>query len=574
MLIVNPGSSLHMKAPKFIIFLWLVQFLVCESLFAQDNINSSGMEKRLALVIGNSKYTYSMELSNPVNDARAMKQALQKVGFDVDEYENLDQAELKMAIDYFGTRLKQYSVGLFFYAGHGIQSKGSNYLIPVNAKLQSEQQVEYDCVQADRVLGQMEAAGSKINIVILDACRNNPFERSWSRAVNGTGLAFMNAPSGSLIAYATSPGRTASDGSGSNGLYTSALLENIISPGINILQMFQNVRRIVSSKSEKQQIPWESTSLTNDFFFVNNSLNISARQDISNSQNISDNSSSLRNKSNESNKKNETIATWKRDEKNFWLFFNDKAIDNRVNGSWSDNDWLVYDTVTNNTYLLEDYNNKPLNQIFPAKVLGNTSDAWWRLHSNFYYLYVKGSLIAPRTKRVAVDNDLLVYDEPTNTTYIFKDFTHSDDNQFRPAILFDNADFAFWRRMENNYWLYVKGEEIQARTKNSWANNDLLVYDEQTNITYLLEGYFNETKTLQLKPARVISYMDDILWMRTGNTYWLFLKGEIISGRTTNIQSGNDLNVTDTLTKITYILYDYFRTTDNHFKTAYKARQQ
>ena len=119
----------------------------------------------------------------------------------------------------------------------------------------------------------------------------------------------------------------------------------------------------------------------------------------------------------------------------------------------------------------------------------------------------------------------------------------------------------------------VKGEEIQTRTKNSQANNDLLVYDEKTNITYLLDGYFGETNTSQLKPDRVISYMDDILWMRTGNTYRLFLKGEIISGRTTNRQSGNDLYVTDTQTKATYILYDYFNTSDNQFKTAYKTQQ-
>jgi hypothetical protein len=554
-----------MKAQKLQILISLILILNSVFVSAQDNTNNSGIDRRLALVIGNGKYINAMELANPVNDARAMKEALQKLGFDVYEYEDIDQAQMKMAIDNFGAKLKQYSVGLFFYAGHGIQSKGSNYLIPVNANLQSEQQVEYDCVQADRVLGQMEAAGSKINIVILDACRNNPFQRSWSRAVNGTGLAFMNAPTGSLIAYSTSPGRTASDGSGSNGLYTSALLENIKTPGINILQMFQNIRRTVSEKSEKQQIPWESTSLTADFFFVNNLSNTSARPDISNSQNVSINSNSVR---------NETTATWKRDEKSYWLFLDGQEISGRSTGSWSENNWLVYDPVSNNTFLLEDYNNKSLNQIYPAKVLGNISDAWWRLTSDYYYLYVRGNFIANRTKRFAVDNDLLVYDEPANTTYIFRDFTHSTDNQFRPAILFDNAEYAFWRRMENSFWLYVKGEEIQARTKNSLANNDLLVYDEQTNITYLLQGWNVESTTRQLKPARVISYMDNILWMRTGNTFWLFLKGELISSRTTNYQSGNDLYVTDTQSNVKYILYDYFNTSDNQFKTAYKFAEK
>jgi uncharacterized caspase-like protein len=113
----------------------------------------------------------------------------------------------------------------------------------------------------------MESSGTKVNIIILDACRNNPFERSWTRSSTGKGLAFMNAPRGSLIAYATAPGSTASDGSGNNGLYTSAILESIKIQNINILQIFQNVRNIVTEKSEGQQIPWESTSLTGDFYF-------------------------------------------------------------------------------------------------------------------------------------------------------------------------------------------------------------------------------------------------------------------------------------------------------------------
>jgi hypothetical protein len=223
-------------------------------------------KKRIALLIGNGAYINSI-LANPENDAREFKNALIRFGFDVVEYENLNQIQMKKAIDEFGVRLKNYDVGLFYYAGHGIQSKGINYLIPVDAILGSEQQVEYDCVQADRILGAMEASGAKVNIIILDACRNNPFERSWTRAISGKGLAYMNAPGGTLIAYATAPGSTASDGSGKNGLYTSAILESIKIPNITILQMFQNVRSIVSQKSNKQQIPWESTSLTGDFYF-------------------------------------------------------------------------------------------------------------------------------------------------------------------------------------------------------------------------------------------------------------------------------------------------------------------
>ena len=207
-------------------------------------------QKKIALIIGNGNYNSSV-LANPENDARAMKVALQSVGFSVLEYENLNQIQMKKAIDDFGVKLKDFDVGLFFYAGHGIQSKGYNYLIPVDAQLQSEQQVEYDCVQADRVLALMEASGTKVNIIILDACRNNPFERSWTRTATGRGLAFMNAPSGTLIAYATSPGSTASDGSGNNGLYTSAILESMKIPKITILEMFQNVTEVLFLKRFK-----------------------------------------------------------------------------------------------------------------------------------------------------------------------------------------------------------------------------------------------------------------------------------------------------------------------------------
>ena len=246
----------------------LIPILIALSL-SQGAIYSQGTsqvqpQKRIALVIGNASYINST-LANPESDARSMKAALQSVGFSV--YENLSQSQMKKAIDDFGMQLKGNDVGLFYYAGHGIQSKGYNYLIPVDAQLQSEQQVEYDCVQADRVLALMDASGSKVNIIILDACRNNPFERSWTRSATGKGLAFMNAPRGSLIAYATSPGSTASDGSGHNGLYTSAILESMKIPDITILEMFQNVRNIVSQQSNNQQTPWESTSLTGNFYF-------------------------------------------------------------------------------------------------------------------------------------------------------------------------------------------------------------------------------------------------------------------------------------------------------------------
>ncbi len=230
-------------------------------------ISGFSQEKRLALVIGNSAYEHGGVLRNPVNDAMAMKRALSEVGFEVMDHYNLDQGEMKQAIDAFGMKLRGYQVGLFFFAGHGIQAGGDNYLIPVDAMLQNEMQVEYDCVRADRVLAHMDASRSDVNIVILDACRNNPFERSWNRSGAGKGLAFMNAPTGTLIAYATAPGSVASDGTGMNGLYTEAILENLLIPDISILEMFQLVRKSVSQKSNYMQTPWESTSLVGNFYF-------------------------------------------------------------------------------------------------------------------------------------------------------------------------------------------------------------------------------------------------------------------------------------------------------------------
>lgn len=218
--------------------------------------------------MGNANYSGGATLKNPVNDARAMQKTLVDLGFDVIKIENTSLDQLKKAIDNFGRKLQEYEVGLFYYAGHGIQFRGSNYLIPVDADLKEEHQVEFDCLSADRVLRFMESATSKVNIIILDACRNNPFERSWRRSGNGQGLAFMSAPTGTLIAYSTSPGATADDGQGENGLYTASLLKHMNTPNLPIEQVFKRVRLEVESRSGKNQTPWESTSLKGEFCFT------------------------------------------------------------------------------------------------------------------------------------------------------------------------------------------------------------------------------------------------------------------------------------------------------------------
>jgi hypothetical protein len=224
-------------------------------------------EIKKALVIGCSKYQFASTLANPLNDANGIESSLQRLGFDVVKTIDPTQKELKMVIDDFGEGLKGSDVGLFYFAGHGVQLKGLNYLIPVDANLSTEKMVEYDCVDAGRILAHMEDARTNVKLMVLDACRNNPFERSWGRGIGQRGLATMNAPKGSLIAYSTAPGTTASDGSGDNGLYTGALLNHISEKSARVNTMFQKVRLEVMEKSKEEQIPWEATSLTADFYF-------------------------------------------------------------------------------------------------------------------------------------------------------------------------------------------------------------------------------------------------------------------------------------------------------------------
>lgn len=221
-------------------------------------------ERRVALVIGNSAYRDS-PLSNPVNDARDMAAALRGLGFEVIHGENLSQNEMKRQIRSFGEKIPNGGVGLFYYAGHGIQIKGSNYLIPVDANIVREEEVEYESVDVGLVLAQMEAARNRLNIVILDACRNNPFARRFRSPQKG--LASIDAPSGTLIAYATAPGSVASDGAGKNGLYTQELLKQMRTPNLSIEQVFKQVRIAVRNLTQGRQIPWEASSLVGDFYF-------------------------------------------------------------------------------------------------------------------------------------------------------------------------------------------------------------------------------------------------------------------------------------------------------------------
>jgi hypothetical protein len=192
-----------------------------------------------------------------------MAATLRRLGFEVIEKTNANQKDMNLAIAHFGEKLRADTVALFFYAGHGMQVKGKNYIIPIDAQISSEATVRAMAVDVDTVMDQLSV--SPMNIVILDACRNNPFERKFRST--GGGLAQMDAPKGSLIAYATAPGKVAADGESRNGLYTQELLKHIQTPGLPLEAVFKRVRNGVMAASGEAQTPWEASSLTGDFFF-------------------------------------------------------------------------------------------------------------------------------------------------------------------------------------------------------------------------------------------------------------------------------------------------------------------
>lgn len=224
-------------------------------------------ERRLALVIGNGAYRHTGQLANPPRDAHLLTGTLRSVGFTVTEVIDADAETMKRAMLEFGRSLRgSDAVGLFFYAGHGLQVNGHNYLVPVSANITDETEAAIEAVSLSELLATMERAQTRVNIVVLDACRNNPFARSFRSGQQG--LARVDAPTGSFVAYATAPGSVAADGTGSNSPYTQALAGAMRQPGLAIEQVFKEVRRSVLKTTSGKQVPWDSTSLTGDFYFM------------------------------------------------------------------------------------------------------------------------------------------------------------------------------------------------------------------------------------------------------------------------------------------------------------------
>ena len=238
-------------------------------------ISAAHAETRVALVVGNSAYVQAPALTNPANDARDMSASLTARGFDVVQAIDADKAKFDAALRTFASRVAKADVALFFYAGHGLQVGLQNYLVPIDAKLAQERDLDFEAVKLDAVLRQMELdRDGKTSIVLLDACRDNPLTRNLARSMGtrsaaiGRGLATSPAGLGTFIAFATQPGNVALDGAGRNSPFSTALLKHLPEPGKNLPALMIDVRKDVVATTNGQQVPWDHSALTQDFVFV------------------------------------------------------------------------------------------------------------------------------------------------------------------------------------------------------------------------------------------------------------------------------------------------------------------
>jgi len=244
-----------------------LSFKVINQAVSQNRLNTQQQQqRRIALVIGNANYEVG-KLKTPLNDAADMAETLKKLGFEVILLEDASKRRMQESFENFSKQLGKGTVGLFYYAGHGMQVDGENYLIPVNnASIDSEADIEYDAVPLGKILRRMKSADNVANIVILDACRDNPFS-NWK--ASSRGLADVQSGTGTLIAFATAPGKVAIDGTdrSRNGVFTSYLLKYIATPNMDLDAMLMRVRDDVIKETKDYQVPWNSSSLRQEFSF-------------------------------------------------------------------------------------------------------------------------------------------------------------------------------------------------------------------------------------------------------------------------------------------------------------------
>ena len=252
--------------------LWTT-LIVAAALAASLRPDPAPAADRIALVIGNGAYENAGRLPNPPNDAGDVAQALRRIGFEVVEGRDLNKRDMETKIREFGRKLDDAGLALFFYAGHGLQVSGRNYLVPTDARLDRAADLNFETIDVNLVLQQMESA-KRVNIVLLDACRDNPLARSLARSMGtrsaaiGHGLASIQGAVGTMIAYATQPDNVAADGEGRNSPFTAALMKHIDTPGLEISSLMKRVRADVVAATRDRQVPWDHSSLMGDVVLV------------------------------------------------------------------------------------------------------------------------------------------------------------------------------------------------------------------------------------------------------------------------------------------------------------------
>jgi cyclophilin family peptidyl-prolyl cis-trans isomerase len=239
------------------VFAYLI--LASHLLIAQD---------RVALVVGNGNYSHGSKLVNPANDARSVHQALTAAGFKVSLLIDAKLSEMEQSILSFKANSRGAKAAWVFYAGHGIEVKGSNYLLPIDADLSDESQVRRKSIALDEVLENLDEANAPLKVIVLDCCRDDPFRRSWSRSSKGGLAQIESTPSGTIIAYSSAPGKTAADGEGLNSPYSAALVAAMTIPGLEIEQIFKEAGKRVISETKGDQQPWVNSSFYDTFIMI------------------------------------------------------------------------------------------------------------------------------------------------------------------------------------------------------------------------------------------------------------------------------------------------------------------
>ncbi|MEP0822144.1 MAG: caspase family protein [Ignavibacterium sp.] len=544
-----PGDPMNKLLRVFLFVLPSFVFPQERGLQQQTDTAPVNPEQRIALVIGNADYKEA-PLLNPVNDARDIAKMLESCGFKVILRENADLVEMKKAIREFGRSLHSNTVGLFYYSGHGMQVNGENYLIPVGAEFYNEEEVDYETVSAGFALAQMEAARNRMNIVILDACRNNPFARGFRSATRG--LATMNAPTGTLIAYATAPGATASDGVGKNGLYTEELLAQMRVPGNKIEDVFKRVRASVMNRSNSQQIPWEASSLIGDFYFISpKSEAPKAEITVAGPVEIS----------------TDPATVWWGDGSYYWLSVGGREIQNETVSGYSGDDLVVYHASSNTTYILADFKANADSRKRPAGMLKTSETVFWKAKDGLYWLTVNGIAIQQDVTSAWAGPDLVVYHRASNLTYVLRDFDACNDEQYRTAEVLKADPAVYWRASEGLYHLILNGAAIHSNVVDSWSGNDLLAYYPVNNTTYVLSNYVNRQDNV-IRAADAFPGPCSAIWRASGNYYWLYVRGVSIQNETTSSYEGDDLIVVHTSTQQKYRLRNFKNRGDNQLRVA------